>query len=261
MADLNKLLAKKQSDNKGKTDKSIPVENAESILNTVREIDISLIVEDEKQPRKEYNAEKITALAESVEEKGLIQPIIVKQDGKKYLIVAGHRRYRAFKQLGKTAIPCIVKTELMTDSDLTELALIENLQREDLNTLEIAESIYQLKQIRSIKQQEIATITGYSEGNISKYIQLFNAVKDDSRKQKTVISKGFKRSYNLFCADKNRTEERARAKAKTATLLITVKDITNRKELEAGIKQTSEFLAYLQGLLANSFTVKPSEKG
>jgi len=249
MADLNKLLAKKQSEKKGKVDKSIPAIDTDTILNTVRDIDISLITEDENQPRKEYNPEKITALAESVKEKGLIQPIIVKQDGKKYLIVAGHRRFRAFKLLEKKTIPCIVKEELMTESDLTELALIENLQREDLNALEIAQSIYQLKQIRDIKQKEIATITGYSEGNISKYIQLYGAVKDDDRKQKKVISVGFKRGYNLYCADKNRSAEKEKAKAKTATLLITVKDINSRAEVEAGIKKTQEFLAYLQGLL------------
>jgi len=248
MADLNRLLEQKQSERKGKPDLSIPPETPESIINTVKEIGLSQINEDINQPRKDYNPEKITALAESIKEKGLIQPIIVKQSGKGYLIVAGHRRYKAFKQLGRETIPCIVKDEVLSEVDLTEIALIENLQRDDLNTLEVAESIYHLKKIRDIKQKEIAIITGYSEGNISKYIQLFQVVKDDEKKKQRVITIGFQKSYLHYCTD---SEKKAKEKKRRAgkSFLIEIKDETNRFELEQAIKRTERFLAYLKGKL------------
>lgn len=248
MTDLNKLLAQKQIERKGKPDLSLPTENPDSILNTVKEISLTAINEDINQPRKDFNPEKITALAESIKEKGLIQPIIVKQSGKGYLIVAGHRRYKAFKQLGKETIPCIIRDEVLSEVDLTEIALIENLQRDDLNTLEVAESIYHLKKIRDIKQREIAVITGYSEGNISKYIQLFEIVKDDDKKKQRVITVGFKRAYLHFCTESER-KEKEKKKARGQTLLVEIKDNASRQEIEQAIKKTENFLAYLQGKL------------
>lgn len=250
MADLNKLLAKKQSEQKGKPDLSLPTEIPVNILNTVKEISLTQINEDINQPRKDYNPEKITALAESIKEKGLIQPIIVKQSGKNYLIVAGHRRFKAFKQLGREKIPCIVKDEVLSEVDLTEIALIENLQRDDLNTLEVAESIYHLKKIRDIKQKEIAVITGYSEGNISKYIQLFEIVKDDEKKKEKVITVGFQKAYLHYCTEKEK-KDREKKKLSGQTLLIEITDETNRQELEQAIKRTEKFLAYLKEKLGN----------
>lgn len=251
--DINKLLDRKQSQLRGTPDKSLPVVEAKKILNTVMDIDLERINEDTAQPRKAYNADTIKALAESIKEKGLIQPIIVKVDGSGYMIIAGHRRYKAYKLLGKQSIPCIIKSEALTDTDLTELALIENLQREDLNALEIADSLYQLRELRGINQQEIATITGYSKGNVSKYIQLFEAVKNNEKNRVRLINIGLKRGYDVFCAVKsNDTGKPPKATTEGASLHITIKNPKDTKELKTAIEKTKGFLALLEKTLAKA---------
>jgi len=251
MTNLNKLLEKKQAESKGKPDISLPTGRVENIITTVKDISLSHIQEDLNQPRKEYAKEKITALAESIKDKGLIQPIIVKPHGKDYLIIAGHRRYKAYKELGKEFIPCIVKDERLTDNDLTELALIENLQREDLNTLEIAESIYKLRDLKNINQKTIAIVTGYSEGNISKYIQVFEAVKDNPERKEKLKEYGFKKAYHYFC-EKTKRVKKHKATAETKEYLIEVKNIKHKREIERAIEQAETVLAELKGMLKNA---------
>jgi len=254
MTNLNKLLEKKQAESKGKPDLSLPTTRIENILTTVKEISLTNIKEDLNQPRKEYAKEKITALAESIKTKGLIQPIIVKTYGKDYLIIAGHRRYKAYKELGKEFIPCIVKEENLSDNDLTELALIENLQREDLNTLEIAESIYSLKELRNISQKEIATVTGYSEGNISKYIQLFDAIKDKPERKDKILNQrlGMEKAYHYFCVEEKRKKKNKKTATESKTFIVEVKNINHKREIERAIKQAEIVLSELKGLLKNA---------
>ena len=100
----------------------------------VVEIELKHIRLNENQPREHYDDEAIEALAKSIEIEGLIQPIIVNQAGTRFIIIAGHRRYKAYEKLKKTTIPCIVQIQNRDYQDYTKLSLIENLQREDLNT-------------------------------------------------------------------------------------------------------------------------------
>ena len=102
----------------------------------VLEVPIELIEINPNQPRKHFDSDAITELSESIRESGLLQPIIVQQSGEKYVIIAGERRYRASKQAGLSAIPCIIKN--LTEEQTFLVAMIENIQRTNLDPLEEA---------------------------------------------------------------------------------------------------------------------------
>ncbi|GAB3068486.1 ParB/RepB/Spo0J family partition protein [Salinicoccus sesuvii] len=137
---------------------------------TVIELEISEIRRNPYQPRMEFNEEKLKELAESIERHGVIQPIIVRKSVKGYDIVAGERRYRASRLLALTTIPAIVKE--MTDTEMMELAIIENLQRENLNPLEEALSYRQLMTTLNITQNEVAQRLGKSRPYIANMLRL-----------------------------------------------------------------------------------------
>lgn len=124
------------------------------------------------QPRHDFDEMALAELAESIKLHGILQPIIVKKSVKGYDIVAGERRYRASKLAGKTDIPAIVKS--MTDKQMMEFAIIENLQREDLNALEEAKSYQLLMDHLSLTQAEAADRLGKSRPYIANMLRLLN---------------------------------------------------------------------------------------
>lgn len=145
--------------------------------NAIKEIKISQIEPNKNQPRKRFDKEKLVALSESIKENGLIQPIIVtKSDDDRYTIVAGERRWRAAKLAGLTAVPSIVKE--YTEKTVAEVALIENLQREDLNPIEEALGYKELSEKYFLKQEEISKIVGKSRSAIANAMRLLS-LEDD----------------------------------------------------------------------------------
>ncbi|MGI5859466.1 MAG: ParB/RepB/Spo0J family partition protein, partial [Tepidanaerobacteraceae bacterium] len=102
----------------------------------VQEIEIKKIVANDKQPRKDFDEKKLSELADSMKQHGILQPIILRKKGSTYELVAGERRWRAAAKAGIEKIPAIVKE--LSNADVMEIALIENLQREDLNPMEEA---------------------------------------------------------------------------------------------------------------------------
>lgn len=112
----------------------------ERILNKVREIDISKIERDLNQPRKNFDEEALKELANSIREKGVLEPILVRKAGDGYIIVAGERRWRASRLAGKTTVPAIV-IEPKDEREIREIQIIENLQREDISPIERARAI------------------------------------------------------------------------------------------------------------------------
>lgn len=122
------------------------------------------------QPRKTFQEEKIKELAESIDKNGLLQPIIVKKAVKGYYIVAGERRTRAFKLLGREEIPAIIKD--FSDDEMMIFALLENLQREDLSPLEEAASYKKLMESMNLKQEELAVKLGKSRPYIANSLRL-----------------------------------------------------------------------------------------
>ncbi len=136
----------------------------------VSEISISEIRPNPYQPRKEFDAAAIEELAESIKEHGIIQPLIVRKSIKGYELVAGERRLRAAKEVGLKKVPVVVKA--YSDQQLMEIALIENLQRENLNPIEEAEAYEKLIEHYSYTQEELAQKIGKSRPHVANILRL-----------------------------------------------------------------------------------------
>ena len=122
------------------------------------------------QPRKGFDENRIEDLVVSIKEKGIIQPLIVRDVGDGYELIAGERRWRAAKRAGITEVPVIVKKA--SDTEVLELSLIENIQREDLSCLEEAEAYKQLTKEFTLTQEEVAKRVGKDRSTITNYLRL-----------------------------------------------------------------------------------------
>lgn len=140
------------------------------INDDVRKIDINEIEPYLEQPRKFFNQEKLQDLAESIKKHGIIQPIIIKKESDSYKIVAGERRWRAAKLAGLTKIPVVIKA--LNDQEMMEIALIENIQREDLNVIEEALAFKELIDKYKLTHNELSKIIGKSRVAITNTIRL-----------------------------------------------------------------------------------------
>jgi len=149
----------------------------------IKEIRINMIEPNLNQPRKNFDDEKIAQLAESIRQHGVVQPIIVKKDGDIYRIVAGERRWRAARLAGLDTIPAIIKD--LSNRQVMEIALIENLQREDLNPIEEAEAYQRLTDEYNMTQEEIANVIGKSRSAIANSLRLLNL---DGKVRELIIS-------------------------------------------------------------------------
>lgn len=138
----------------------------------IKELKINEIEPNKGQPRKIFDDEKLKQLAESIKQHGVVQPIIVKKEKDTYRIVAGERRWRAARIAGLETVPVIVKE--LTDKGLMEIALIENLQRQDLNPIEEAEAYNKLMKEFNMTQEEISKTVGKSRSAIANSIRLLN---------------------------------------------------------------------------------------
>lgn len=133
--------------------------------------EIDRISPNPNQPRKTFNEDALNELTESVREKGVIQPIIVeKQDDGRYVIVAGERRFRAAKRAGLSSIPVIERT--FTENEKFEIALIENIQRDDLNPIEEAEAYIALMNASGLTQDELSHRLGVNRSTIANTVRL-----------------------------------------------------------------------------------------
>ena len=136
----------------------------------LKQLKLSDIVRDEEQPRREFNEEAIEALAASIKEHGVLQPIVVTKEDGKYKIVAGERRWRASKIAGLDKIPAIVRT--LDSQNRLELSIIENAQREDLNAIELATAYAKLQTQFNLTAEEIAAKVGKSEQTVNNTLRL-----------------------------------------------------------------------------------------
>lgn len=142
----------------------------------LKELKIEDIIRDEDQPRREFSEEAINALAASIKEHGVLQPIVVTKEEGKYKIVAGERRWRASKIAGLTKIPAIIRT--LDSQNRLELSIIENAQREDLNAIELATAYAKLKTQFNLTAEDIAAKVGKSEQTIQNTLRLLNLPED-----------------------------------------------------------------------------------
>lgn len=145
----------------------------------LKELKLDDIVRDEEQPRHEFSKEAIEALAASIKEHGVLQPIVVTKEEDKYKIVAGERRWRAARIAGLTKIPAIIRT--LDSQNRLELSIIENAQREDLNAIELATAYAKLKTQFNLSAEDIAAKVGKSEQTIQNTLRLLN-LPDEAKK-------------------------------------------------------------------------------
>ena len=137
----------------------------------LNEIEISLIEPNPNQPRREFDQEALQELANSIREVGIIQPITLRQmDSGKYQIIAGERRWRASQLANLTTIPAYIRT--VEDEGVMEMALVENIQREDLNAIEVALAYQHLAETTGMTQDKISKRVGKSRAAVTNYLRL-----------------------------------------------------------------------------------------
>ncbi|EGQ23359.1 MULTISPECIES: ParB/RepB/Spo0J family partition protein [Sporosarcina] len=198
-------------------------------LEKVELLRLNSIIENPYQPRKEFDDTSLSELSESIKEHGVLQPIIVRKAGTQYEIVVGERRYRASKLAGKKEIPAVVRE--LTDEQSMEMAILENLQREDLTPIEVSEAYQKLMESLQLTQEQLAFRLGKSRPHIANHVRLL-ALPEKVRKD---ISQG-----NLTMAH-GRTLLGLRKKEQI--LLIaekTKKEHLNVRQLEKLVQQLNE---------------------
>jgi len=207
----------------------------------VIEITLSQLRPNPYQPRKTFDEDSIKELAESIKQHGIIQPIIVRTVLKGYEIIAGERRFRASQYCGNATIPAVVRS--FTDQQVMEIALIENLQREDLNAIEVAIAYQALIDKFKLTQEELSMKVGKSRSHIANFVRLLSLpteIKDNV--SRGTISMGHARS------------------------LVGIKDVKVQKELadltvsqEWSVRELEEAIQKLDSKQSDD-TSKPSQK-
>jgi ParB family transcriptional regulator, chromosome partitioning protein len=142
----------------------------------IAEIELDKIVPNEYQPRKTFQDDALKELAASIKEHGVIQPIIVHRIGTNYGLIAGERRWRASRLAGLKTIPALVKEA--TKRELIEQALIENIQREDLNPLEAAEAYKRLQDEFKLTQEDLAKRVGKERSTVTNFLRILSLPKE-----------------------------------------------------------------------------------
>ena len=167
---LDSLFGNFEEEKKDEVQKEVQIEQV--VVNKPKEIEIGLIDRNPDQPRKNFDDDALEELSKSIKTYGVVQPIIVKQNGDRYVIIAGERRWRASRLAGLKTIPCIVKD--YTEQEISEIAIIENLQREDLNPIESAKAIKNLINQYNLTQDEVADKIGKSRPAVANTLRLLS---------------------------------------------------------------------------------------
>ncbi len=193
--------------------------------NEIVYININKIKPNPMQPRKNYSQEKITELASSIQEQGVLQPILVRQNSdKEYEIIAGERRWRASLEAGLTTVPALIKE--FQDQEVLAIALIENLQREDLNPMEQAFALQKLQDELGVSQDQLATKIGKSRPQLTNLLRL---IKLPQKVQDLIESSEITSGH-----------ARALLSIKDEELMIKICDKIIKKELS--VRQTEELV-------------------
>ncbi len=169
------------------------------IQDAIQMLPLDDILTNPDQPRKVFSEESLQELAESIISKGVIQPIIVEQRDNRYIIIAGERRYRASKMAGQTSIPAIIRD--FSEEEKLEIALIENIQREDLSPIEEAMAYRHIMDAMGFNQQEVADKVGKKRSTVANSLRLLNLPEDIQESvAKGIISSGHARAI-LACVN------------------------------------------------------------
>ncbi|MFD2117406.1 ParB/RepB/Spo0J family partition protein [Paenibacillus yanchengensis] len=223
------------------------------------EIPLNQLRPNPYQPRKNFDEESIKELAESIRQHGVIQPIIVRTVLRGYEIIAGERRFRASKYCGKETIHAVVRT--FTDQQVMEIALIENLQREDLNAIEIAVAYQSLLDEFKITQEELSLKVGKSRSHIANFIRLLS-LPDEIKENvsRGTLTMGHARALVAIKDEKVQNELAEQAIEHTWSVRQLEDVIQNldkpnpiKKEVEVKSKNQDPYIAHIEETLRDRF--------
>ena len=196
---------KKEITNTNKTGFSIKDEAIETKEDNILEIDISKIKANPFQPRIEFLEDELEELANSIKEKGILQPVVVRKKGDFYELVVGERRLKAAKKAGLKKIPAIIKS--YSDKESLEVAIIENIQRSNLSPIEEAKAFKRLMSEFNLTQQEVSEKVGKSRVFVANTVRLLNLPEDIQQLvTKGVISMGHARALLSLDSEKKQME-------------------------------------------------------
>jgi ParB family chromosome partitioning protein len=199
--------------------------NSENYL----DLDLDLIEPNSEQPRSRFTEDKLEELAQSIRTNGIVQPIVVRKRGSRYQIVAGERRWRAAQRAGLQKIPAVIKE--VADEKLLELALIENIQRQELNAMEEARAYRNLVDTIGLTQEMIAERVGKNRTIITTFLRLLKLPKDIQRLvEEEKLSAGHGRALLML----NDSDMQKRVAAKAIELSLSV------RETEKAVKRVSK---------------------
>jgi len=233
----------------------------------IEEVDISLIDNNPKQPRKIFDPTLLDELAQSIKIYGVIQPILLTKKGERYLIVAGERRFRASIIAGKKSIPAIIKD--FDDKEIKEIALLENIQRQDLNPIETARAMKELMDTYGWTQETLADRLGKSRPSIANNLRLLSLCPEViDLVEKGKLSAGHARSLVVV----TNPEVQLRLANQVMNNKLTVRDMENAvKDVDKSSKKViksnhqlsiemQEFKNNLERTFATKIDIKGNEK-
>lgn len=226
--------------------------------NSIQKISLNKIKPNSQQPRKIFNQDKIIELASSIKEHGIIQPLVLKQEEENYIIIAGERRWRAAKYLNLQEVPAVIMD--ISDEELLQVSLIENIQREDLNPIEEALAYDKLINQFNLTQEELSEKVGKSRPSIANSLRLLNL---DSRVRDYIIqgllSEGHGRAI-LGLKDKNNqyivSKKAISNKLSVRDTEKLVKNFEIEKEIK--VKEENPFINDIKSRLEGYFGTKVS---
>jgi ParB family transcriptional regulator, chromosome partitioning protein len=170
---------------------------------TIVNIDINKILPNPRQPRMDFNQESLEELSDSIKTQGIVQPILVRPRDGKYELVAGERRWRASRKAGLTLIPAIIKD--YSNQESLELALVENLQREDLNTMDEADAYQKFMKEFHLTQADVAKKVGKNRSTVANTMRLLELPKEIQNSiRKGQLSAGHARPIIALTSDEDR---------------------------------------------------------
>jgi ParB family chromosome partitioning protein len=227
---------------------------------TIIEIPVKNICVNKKQPRHSFDEDKLVELAQSIKEHGVVQPIIVrKTDEDMYEIVAGERRWRASKNAGFDKIPAIVKE--LTEKEMSEISLIENIQREDLNPIEEATAYKALMEEYGLTQEDLSARVGKSRPFIANTVRLL-ALPEKARAMvlRGTISAGHARTLLAIPKTKELLEMANKIAEKGLSVRQTEKEVKHilagRSKEKKATKRTDPIISDLEEKLKRRFSTK-----
>lgn len=233
----------------------IPENLEKDDIQRIEEIDIDLICPNPNQPRKIFEQDKLDELTESIKKYGVIQPIIVRKDEDIYTIIAGERRWRACKNANIKSIPCIVRD--IENKNASEIALIENIQREDLNPIDEANAYEFIIDRYGITQEEVSNIVGKSRVYVTNILRLSNL--DEYVKNKIItneISAGHGRAILSLTFEKqiSMTDKIIKENLSVREVEKLVKD--SKKPGRRIPQEKDKYIAYVEELLGERLSSK-----